>query len=121
MQAIFKHGFLAILTLCAMVGGLVLMQSDDIGAFPCAQGDPVCDPFELGPRTKVVTGTSTVDCPWAEMDFHHQVDQLCGIGTCNVSFSNIDPCSNLEPGPWEYSATVTYQCLGCEGGFGGGF
>ncbi len=74
-----------------------------------------CFPFT---HTRNVTGNSTVDCPWALMDFHHKADAIAddhcstiGQAVCYQTDSNPQFCTTLQP-PFTVSGTVSYRCTG---------
>lgn len=80
-----------------------------------------CFPFT---HTRSVSGFSTVDCPWAIMDFQHNADAIAddhcstiGQAVCYQTDSNPQFCTTLQP-PFSVSGTVSYRCTGIpQGGF----
>ncbi|MEM7355343.1 MAG: hypothetical protein AAF657_31315 [Acidobacteriota bacterium] len=68
--------------------------------------------------TANITGTSSVDCPWAIMDFHHKADarasnhcSTMGRAVCFQTDSNPQFCNQLYP-PFTVNGTVSWKCSG---------
>jgi hypothetical protein len=107
---------MALLVGVAMVGAFTLIPTQEITA---AEGC-WCGSSQT---TANVTGVSTVDCAWAEMDAHNQAKALAGCGGtssfffCSQSLEVIDDnnCQKFWPsGEFRVVARLHYQCKYCE-------
>lgn len=74
-----------------------------------------CAPWTF---TRNVTGTSTVDCPWALMDFHHKASNIAddhcstiGQAVCFETDSNPQFCTTPHS-PFTVNGTVSFRCTG---------
>lgn len=69
-------------------------------------------------HNRSVTGNSTVDCPWALMDFDHKANAIAedhcstiGQAVCFQTDSNPQFCTTLQP-PFTVHGTVSFRCTG---------
>lgn len=108
---------LVVLVACGslvLAGGLLLMPANEAGAiFGCPS--PGCGAEQVTPT---VTGVSTADCPWAEMDAENkaQAHVSCPDGICNQWLEIIDDndCKKYWPsGEFRVEARIHYSCAEC--------
>lgn len=96
-----------------LAGGLAFMPACDVLAIPGCR----CLPEEVTP---IVTGVSTVDCPWAKMDAESKADAFvdCPSGEfCDYWLEVIDDndCQKFWPsGEFRVQARLHYSCGTCD-------
>lgn len=88
-----------------LVLGVTLIQAPDAEAIK-----GTCNNLH---RTQIRTGTSSVDCPWAEMDLHDQLAPLvfCDFGVCDETVIITEPCDPADYPFLTVKGFVEYRCL----------